>query len=188
MTATFMDVATKVVDSTMISITDAVPIQLSVHSDVNSIAQGQSSQLSAIVTYSYNTTASVTDGTQNATSWISDSNELMTVDVKGFVTANINGLVGQGSVKAIYMDAGVQIESTLNLSVTEAVPVKLVITSDKTNLAQGQSLQLKAIVIYSDNTTADVTDGSTVNTSWLSDNNDVAIVTNNGLLVANSQQ
>ncbi|WP_299495425.1 Ig-like domain-containing protein [uncultured Shewanella sp.] len=187
-TATFMDVSIQVVDSTLITITDAVPTQLVVYSNESSIAQGQSSQLSAIVTYSDNTTANVTDGDQNTTSWISEKNELMTVDAQGKVTANVNGQLGQVTIQAIYSHGGVAVQSQVSLTVTQAVPVALSIISEQTTLAQGQSLQLKAMVTYSDNTTADVSDGETVNTSWVSDNNALAIVTNAGALTANSFQ
>ncbi|WP_298775013.1 Ig-like domain-containing protein [uncultured Shewanella sp.] len=187
-TATFMDVSTKVVGSVLVSITDAVPIELVIDSDNTQIAQGQSSQLNAIVTYSDNTTATVTDGTSNAISWQSSSDELMIVDQKGIVTANSNGKEGQGVVSAVFTDAGEQVEGKLSMTVSQAVPVKLVMSSEKSTLAQGQTLQLTATVIYSDNTTEDVSDGGSLGTSWVSDNNELALVTNDGLLTANSQQ
>ncbi|MCL1127273.1 Ig-like domain-containing protein [Shewanella surugensis] len=176
MTATFISQGASTENSAItitnfatLSITQAIPVDLVVLSTKSNIAQGQTAQLSAKITYSDNTSISIKNSPK--LSWNSDASTIASITNTGLVTANSQQLTGNVLMTASYTDVDQQISASRLLTVSEAVPIELVVSTIKSQVAQGQNTQLTARVTYSDNTTADVTDVDQNAISWISSDN-----------------
>ncbi|MCL1127271.1 Ig-like domain-containing protein [Shewanella surugensis] len=180
--ATSIDANARVQASMTFSVTQAIPVQLTLSSEKNSLAQGQNMPLIATVTYSDNTTADVSQ--DSGISWVSENTALAKVDEQGLLMANINQQSGNVTILATYLYTGVNVDSSMKIAVTEAIPTQLVITPTTVNIAQGTTQQLKATVTYSDNTSSDVT--TTV--SWINNSDSLININDAGLVTANRQQ
>jgi hypothetical protein len=122
----------------------------------------QISQLHAVATYSDATTRDET----SAATWTS-SNAAVATAVSGLVTAKA---AGSTDVSATFQ--GISAVTTVTVAVTVPSPTKLAIVGAANIVGLNQSLQLKAMVTFSDGTTQDQTSSA----AWTSSNLAVATV------------
>ncbi|MGY3857790.1 beta strand repeat-containing protein [Aeromonas intestinalis] len=154
-------------NSSELTITDAIPTQVSIIPPTTKLAKGLSLQLQAIATLSDDTTKDVS----TQASWQSDNPSVLSVDSQGKITANdtgdatvtatILGVTGQTSVSAV----------NLAVSQIQIIPASV-------QLAIGTTTKLTAIATFADNSTQDVSS----QIAWLSSNNAVATVDSTGLV------
>ena len=132
-----------------------------------SISNGQTSQLSATVTYSDNTTKDVT----SSATWTSSSSSIATVSSQGLFTAVSSGNV---SISAAYAGATATANySVVNLQTISISPVGYI-------LLPGASVQLAATGNYSDGSTSDLTG----KVNWSSSETSVATISSTGDVTA----
>jgi hypothetical protein len=137
----------------------AVPTRIDIAPSTTTVAQG------TVVTYT--ATATFPDGTmQNITtnanaSWTSSNMAVATVNDSGAMKGQAN-TVGQGTVTISVTFRGVS--GTAMLTVGPVAPISMSITPAGGTLPVGSTTQYSAILLWSDNTTTDVT--QTVN--WTS--------------------
>ena len=152
-------------DSTGVTVTTATLESIQVTPVNESIAKGLNVQYSAIGIYSDNTK---TDLTQHA-AWKSSSTAVATVDSNG-MAHSVDA--GSATISASFEGHS----NSADLTVTAATPTSLqVIPADKT-VPKGATERFTATVYYTDDSTRDVTQEST----WESSNTDVAHITTSG--------
>lgn len=134
-----------------------------------------SATLYAGETTQLNATVSPSTATSKSVSWTSDDASVATVSANGLVTAKAPGTTNivckakDGSGK----------QATCTITVKETVkPAAITLNRQKAAITVGNTLQLTATI-----TPADAADKTI---TWMSDNNDVATVDDNGLVTAKS--
>ncbi|NLS13296.1 hypothetical protein HGP28_10375 [Vibrio sp. SM6] len=143
------------------------------HSGVNTLelVEGNEQQLQAIGVFKSNITANITD----VVAWSSSNQTSMTVDSTGNVKAV--SASGQSQITAVYQG----ITSNALTFVAKAPELLSIQVTPKTvAMVVGATQQLSATGLYSDNTTANLTD----QVSWQVSNATAASVTSEGVLQA----
>ncbi len=154
-------------NSSELTITDAIPTQVSIIPPTTKLAKGLSLQLQAIATLSDDTTKDVS----TQASWQSDNPSVLSVDSQGKITANDTG---DATVTATILGVtGQTTVSAVNLAVSQ-----IQIIPASVQLAIGTTTKLTAIATFADNSTQDVSS----QIAWLSSNNAVATVDSTGLV------
>ncbi|MBV9482721.1 MAG: Ig-like domain-containing protein [Acidobacteria bacterium] len=118
---------------------------------------------------------------QSSTHWNSSPTSVATINNTGTAKALAAG--STTITAASTLAPGGITSNPATLTVTNAVPVKLTLTPGNTFIPPGAALQFSAIVTFSDNTTAYVTQQA----SWSSADSAIATVTNYGLATAQGQ-
>ncbi|ENM5729584.1 Ig-like domain-containing protein [Vibrio mimicus] len=156
-------------NESIVTVTAPVVTALQVTPAIQEIAAGFTQQYLATAIFSDNTTADVSD----LSSWgVSDSN-ISSVDGTGLVTTKKSG---ETQVTASYKGKS----SSGNLSITQASLVEIRVDPSLEKSPVGVAVPFKAIGVFSDKTTRDLTpeDGIT----WGLDDNNLAIATNEGVV------
>ncbi|MDH5391833.1 MAG: Ig-like domain-containing protein [Gammaproteobacteria bacterium] len=155
----------------VVTVTPATLDSISVTPGVKSLAAGTSVKLQATGHYSDQSTQDLT----TKVSWISDS-AAAEVTQTGEVTALV---IGSVNISASYQG----ISSASVITVTGATLDEISVTPGIVSIAKGTSVKLQATGYYSDQTTQDLTD----KVSWQSTSDVIAEVTIAGVVTANSQ-
>ncbi|MGL5250217.1 MAG: Ig-like domain-containing protein, partial [Enterovibrio sp.] len=165
LTATKNGITSNIVN---INVTSAVLSAITVTPEIVDVAKGQTKQLTATATYSDNTTSDIT----NAVTWLPTQTDIATITPTGL----LSGVeVGKAVLK---LKEGNVSSNTVHINVTAAVIIAITVTPEIVDVAKGQTKQLTATAMYSDNTTSDVTNAVT----WMTVDPDIATVTPAGLL------
>lgn len=153
-----------------VTVTSAVLSSLQISTPSNTLAKGMVKTLTAVATYSDNST---TDVTTTAT-WLSSDESILTISSDGVahavavgnatVTASLNGVSSNSQV----------------ITVSTAELTSIQVTPAVTTIAKGLTQQYKAIGTYTDSSTVDITDA----VSWSSSNTAQATVSTSGLVTA----
>ncbi|MCG9790564.1 Ig-like domain-containing protein [Vibrio mediterranei] len=157
-----------------VSVTNAVLTSINVTpNSIISIAKGQTEPLIAMGTYSDSSTLNVT----NSVTWSSTDTGVATVSPSGTLSA-----VASGNSTVTAKLNGLDSNDVL-VSVTAAIVTSVAVATDDDEsslitLPKGQTVQLKATAIYSDNSTSIVTNTAT----WRSENSGKATINPTGLL------
>ncbi|MBC5830879.1 Ig-like domain-containing protein [Vibrio metschnikovii] len=136
-----------------ISVTDETLISIQVSSPSDVVAKGQTHQFTATALYSDNSTSDVT----NAVTWKSGNTSTATV------TGGLLKGVGVGTTTVIATMDDIT-SNTANITVTDAKMTSIQVSSPQARVVKGQTHQLTATALYSDNSTSDVTNSVT----WIS--------------------
>lgn len=150
-----------------VEVTPAELVSVEVDPGTVSIAKGFEQQFTAYAIYTDNTKVNVT----NLAGWTSGNPDAASISNDD----NSKGLAqtleeGDSVIKAIYEG----VEGTASLTVTRAVAVKIELEPTSLLLPMGNTSQLTATAIFSDNTSGDVT-GQVI---WNSSKTDIASVAN----------
>ncbi|MGU5578751.1 Ig-like domain-containing protein [Aeromonas caviae] len=151
-----------------VNVTAAVITNITVTPSSVNVAKGQTEQLTAIATYSDNTSSDVT----NSVTWMPIDTATATVTSSGLLSG-----VDVGTTTLTAAKDGI-ISNAVSVNVTAAVITNITVTPSSVNVAKGQTEQLTAIATYSDNTSSDVTNSVT----WMPIDTATTTVTSNGLL------
>jgi plastocyanin len=156
---------------TNLTVAPAVLQSITVRPANPSVPKGESQQLTAVGTYSDNSTSDLT----GQVVWASGSLTAASVSHTGLFHALTTGTV---SIRA----ALGQITGTTPVTVTPAILVSMAVTPANPNIAKGETQQLTATGTYSDDSTKDLTSQVT----WSSATPSVASVSNTGLVNASN--
>ena len=148
-----------------VEVTAAVIMAIQVAPSPVGVAKGQTEQLTAIATYSDNTSSDVSD----SVAWLVDNTDTATVTQSGLL-AGVD--VGTTNVTATKDDVT---STPVNVDVNAAIVLEVTISSSSIQVTEFFGVQLKAFAHYSDNNVVDVTTTST----WHSGPN---ITTTDGLV------
>ncbi|MGD6736199.1 Ig-like domain-containing protein, partial [Photobacterium leiognathi subsp. mandapamensis] len=154
-----------------VNVTAAVITDIAVPHVEVAVAEGQTQQLAVKATFSDGTSSDLSD----SVTWKSDDTTVVEVMPGGYIKG-----VGVGNASIAVCKNGIRID-TVKVNVTEATITDITVTPSTKNIPKGQTLFLKAIATYSDDTFSDVSHS----VAWMSDNTAVATVTKNGQLFAN---
>ena len=149
-----------------VTVTSATLTSIAITPASPNVALGLTKQLTAIGTYSDNTTANITDQVQ----WASTSPSIATISGSGLVTTLATGT---STIIATLNAMAANTVFTVNTASLQSIGV----TAAQNNFPLGLSLQLKAVGNYSDGTTQDLTSA----VAWLSQTPAVAVVSATGL-------
>ena len=137
-----------------------------------SLAKGNTQKFVAAIVSSDSNNVDITE----LANWYSSDNSVVTVSSDGTVTA-----ISEGSTTIFAMSEGV-VSNYQTITVTAATLSSIQITSEDTSIALGLTSQYNATGIYSDGTTATITNL----VDWESSETDVATINANGLVSSNS--
>ena len=152
--------------TTVLTVTPASLLSITVNPSSPVLVAGQAAQLTAMGTYSDNSTQDLT----NEVSWSSATPSIATITTAGLSTG-----VAPGNSTIFAVLNGVT--GTRVLTVTVVSLVSIAVTSSNPSLAQGLTQQFVATGTYSDNSTQNVTG----QVSWVSASPSVASITATGL-------
>ncbi|MFM5404513.1 Ig-like domain-containing protein [Aeromonas veronii] len=133
-----------------VDVTDAVITAITVSPTTFSIHKGEQLQLIVTATYSDSTSSDIT----SSVTWDVDNTAIATVAPDGLLTGTSEGTATVTATK----DGQT---STATANVTAAIITELRITPETADIPVGQTAQMQALAVYSDLTTADVTDVAT---------------------------
>lgn len=150
-----------------VTVKDAVITEIHVTPETVDVVKGQTLQLTATATYSDGTTSPITG---DAT-WISNDSEIATVSPEGLLSGD-----GVGSTTVIVTKNG--INSTVNVTVNEAVITGIQVTPSDVSVLWRTTQKLTVEVVYSDGSVGEV-QNSVV---WTSNDSAIATVTPTGEL------
>ncbi|WP_299947489.1 Ig-like domain-containing protein, partial [uncultured Microbulbifer sp.] len=153
-----------------VTVSGAVLTAIQVTPASNSLAKGNSQQLTAQGTFSDGTTADLT----SSVAWTSSDTNIVTVDSSGELTA-----VNEGNATVSASQDGI-VSNTATVTITGAVLTALQVTPATIRLARGNSQQLAAMGTYSDGSTADLTNS----VAWTSSNTATITINTLGQAVA----
>lgn len=134
-------------------VTGVVLTEIQITPAISEVAQGRTTQYTAIGTYSDNSTKDITE----QVFWNSSDTNIKTI-INGQATA-----ISTGEVEVFAVLSGVQ-SNRGKVTVTNPLLDYIQITPVNNDIHQGESQQLRAVGVYSDNTTADISE----QVSWLS--------------------
>lgn len=155
---------------TVLTVTNATVSQIQITPPTLSLAKGTKGKLTAIATYSDNTTQDIS----NLVAWNSSDIAVATVNLSGEVTAvTIGSATLTGSVGSVT-------SNPVNLSVTSATVNQIDLSATASTLAAGTKTQLTAVANYSDGTSQNITGL----VSWSSSDSNVATVNTSGEVTA----
>ena len=129
------------------TITSADLNNIQISSSTQTIAKGETLQLTATGQYSDQSTADLT----NHINWISDNPSIATVSTTGLVTGS-----GQGTTTIRSNINGVESEAPFTININPAKIVSVQVTPASSSIAVGNGEQMVATATYSDGTTADI--------------------------------
>ena len=135
-----------------VEVTPAVMTDITVTPPLVSVAKGQSKPLKATAIYSDNSSS---NETKNVT-WISADTSTATVEQSTGVLTGV-----EENITNITATLGSFTSNTVNVNVTPAVITKITVTPSQVNVAKGQTEPLTATALYSDGTSAPVTNSVT---------------------------
>ncbi len=153
----------------VLTVTPAVLVSIAVSPTAASVAQGQTQQFTATGVYSNLSSADLTDSVTWSSSVTSTATVSNTAGSQGLATATASGS-GATTITAtsgLISGAGV-------LTVTPAVLVSIAVSPTAASVAQGQTQQFTATGVYSNLSSADLTDSVT----WSSSVTSTATVSN----------
>lgn len=150
-----------------------VPVSL-VITGTNNIVEGQTSQLTATVTYQNNTTANVSAGS----TWSVD-NAVGTVNQNGLFTGQSVSADSTCTVTASYTNMGATVQATYNMTVRDALPVSLTVNG-ASNVNENSSSSYTATVSWSNGTS------SNVSATWSVSNGAMGSINSSGVLTTAS--
>jgi trimeric autotransporter adhesin len=157
-------------DSTTVTVTAATLKSIVITPPGPILAKGTFVRLTATGTFSDGTTEDLT----RQASWTSNNGKIAQVGNGKFLGGLVIGLaVGSATITAT-LDG---IQGSTTVTVTTAILTAIVIVPPNPSLAQGTTVQLKAIGIFSDLTTEDITRSA----SWTSSDTTVATVTSTAI-------
>jgi hypothetical protein len=163
--ATFMGLSA----STILTVTDAVPVSISVTPIAPSIAAGTNLAFQATAIFSDNTTQNVT---AQAT-WTSSDTTVAQITTAGPMRGQARGLTpGTTTITASWQG----LSGSTILTVTDAVPVSITVSPPSTTVAVGTVVPFSATLVYSDGTSRPITAQAT----WTSSDTTVAQITTAG--------
>ncbi|PJC94473.1 hypothetical protein CUC44_04000 [Aeromonas lusitana] len=155
---------------TVLTVTNATVSQIQITPPTLSLAKGTKGKLTAIATYSDNTTQDIS----NLVAWNSSDIAVATVNLSGEVTAvTIGSATLTGSVGSVT-------SNPVSLSVTSATVNQIDLSATASTLAAGTKTQLTAVANYSDGTSQNITGL----VSWSSSDSNVATVNTSGEVTA----
>lgn len=151
-----------------LTVVSAAVVSIQVTPPTKSIARGDTQQYVAVATYNNNTTQDVSD----SVSWSSSNTGVATISSEGLGTGVTEGVVTiQATLNGVSSNSA-------TLTITSAVVRSLQITPAVQTIPKGNQQQYTAVATYSDNSTQDVTN----RVSWNSSDRDIATITNVGLV------
>ncbi|WP_421320182.1 Ig-like domain-containing protein [Aeromonas veronii] len=133
-----------------VDVSDAVITAITVSPTTFSIHKGEQLPLTVTATYSDSTSSDIT----SSVTWDVDNTAIATVAPDGLLTGTSEGTTTVTATK----DGQT---STATANVTAAVITELRVTPETVDIPVGQTAQMQALAVYSDLTTADVTDAAT---------------------------
>ncbi len=149
----------------VLTITSAVLVSVSVSPTTASVAAGDIEQFTATATYSNLTTANVT----NTVTWSASNGDATVSNASG--SQGLATGVSTGVVTIMASDPSALLDGTAVLTITPAVLVAVTMAPAAASVAEGQTQQFTATGIYSNLTTADLTDSVT----WSASSGDATI-------------
>ncbi|EJG0649765.1 Ig-like domain-containing protein [Vibrio parahaemolyticus] len=166
-------------DSGILTVTDAVVMELQVTPPNDSTPAGLTKPFTATALMSDGTSVPVTDNA--AVSWSSSNTNIATITT-GLISGNgvAKGVVpGTVTITAEGTIDSTTFKGEAALEVTNAIPQSLAVTPISPSIAKGLDQQFVAEVTYSDESIRDVTTDPATN--WRSDTTGIATVTAEGL-------
>ena len=155
---------------TVLTVTNATVSQIQITPPSLTLAKGTKGKLTAIATYSDNSTQDIS----NQVVWNSSNIGVATVNLSGEVSAVSNGSATlTGRVGAVTSNG-------VSLSVTNASVNQIDLSATASTLAAGTKAQLTAVASYSDGSSQNITPL----VSWSSSDSDVATVSTSGEVTA----
>ncbi len=154
-------------------VTNAVLTSIQVTAEMARMPKGVVQQLTATGSYSDGTTANITA----QVSWLSTATSQIKVNTKGIAIA---GAEGKSTITAKQGDIT---SNKMTLTSTAAELTDIQVTPAKAQVANGETLQLKAMGTFSDNSTVDVTD----RVAWHSSRAGVVTIMTNGIVTGGGE-
>ncbi|MNG93607.1 Bacterial Ig-like domain (group 2) [compost metagenome] len=155
---------------TVLTVTNATVSQIQITPPSLTLAKGTKGKLTAIATYSDNSTQDIS----NQVVWNSSNIGVATINLSGEVSAVSNGSATlTGSVGAVT-------SNSVSLSVTNASVNQIDLSATASTLAAGTKAQLTAVASYSDGSSQNITPL----VSWSSSDSDVATISTSGEVTA----
>ena len=154
-------------DTAELTITDAIATELRVSPEVASVSKGLTQAFKAEVVFSDGSTQDVT--TDSSLTWTSSDEVIATIDTSGLATGVT---ASPATIKAHISDS---LNSTAELTVTDAVITSLEVSPDADTTTIGQTRPFNVKAIFSDGTGLDVTNDPSVN--WSTSDPAVASIT-----------
>ncbi|MDM5121836.1 beta strand repeat-containing protein [Aeromonas rivipollensis] len=155
---------------TVLTVTNATVTQIQITPPSLTLAKGTKGKLTAIATYSDNSTQDVS----SQVVWNSSNIGVATINLSGEVSAVSNGSATlTGRVGAVTSNG-------ISLSVTNASVNQIDLSATASTLAAGTKAQLTAVASYSDGSSQNITPL----VSWSSSDSDVATVSTSGEVTA----
>ncbi|MEZ6930081.1 beta strand repeat-containing protein [Aeromonas sp. S16(2024)] len=155
---------------TVLTVTNATVSQIQITPPSLTLAKGTKGKLTAIATYSDNSTQDIS----NQVVWNSSNIGVATINLSGEVSAVSNGSATlTGSVGAVT-------SNSVSLNVTNASVNQIDLSATASTLAAGTKAQLTAVASYSDGSSQNITPL----VSWSSSDSDVATVSTSGEVTA----
>ncbi|MDB2387068.1 Ig-like domain-containing protein [Shewanella sp.] len=155
-----------------VTVTAAFITDITLIASKDTVAKGQGLTLVATAIYNDKTTSDITD----SVIWRVDNTKAVTTISKGILAGKEAGVV---KIKAVKDNV---ISDELTLTVTDAVITSITLGADKYSLADGQTVSLTAMAIYSDNTSGDITKDVT----WTYSDNTIVTIQPDGTLTGES--
>lgn len=155
---------------TLLTVTNATVSQIQLTPPTLSLAKGTKSKLTAIATYSDNSTQDVSA----QVAWSSSNIGVATINQSGEVSAVSNGS------STLTASLGGVTSNGASLTVTNASVNQIDLSATASTLAAGTKAQLTAVASYSDGTSQDITGL----VSWSNSDSSVATVDTNGQITA----
>ncbi len=149
-TATYTADGVTVTDTFDITVINLVPTALTISGD-SQVFEGGTVQYTAIADSNNGTSAPVTP------TWSVSPAGAGSINSSGlFQSALVNADV-QATISASFTFSGVTVTDTQSVEVTNIVPVSLTVTADPTDITEGQTTQVVAVVTRNDGTSDPVT-------------------------------
>jgi len=168
-TITATDPSSLIKGTAVLTVTPAILVAVTVAPTVASVAKGDTEQFAATGHYSNLSTVNLT----NSVTWSSSSSSVATISnstgSQGKATAT-----GVGAATVTATDPSSLISGTAALTVTAATLVSVSVAPVAASVAKGETEQFAATGLYSDLSTADLTDSVT----WSSSSSSVATISN----------
>ncbi|MBN3575977.1 Ig-like domain-containing protein, partial [Vibrio neptunius] len=151
-----------------VEVTNAVITAINVTPSLVNIAKGQNKTLTATAIYSDNTSSNISD----SVTWAPVDSSIANVTASGLLSGVKAGMTNLTAKKD-----GIT-SNEVGAVISDAVITSISVTPPTITLAKGQTQTLTATAIYSDNTSANISDSVT----WKPNDTNTALVSSNGVL------